>query len=111
MVDVPAPRHLRAGHVLVADAADIIVLLQLIACRILQAVDLRHCRPSLAERAPAVLGLTPDVEVGVDEHHDGSDGASALKEENPASVEEEEDGKAKLDSVAKSSDVIHTVIK
>ena len=111
MVDVPAPRHLRAGHVLVADAADIIVLLQLVACRILQAVDLRHCRPSLAERAPAVLGLTPDVEVGVDEHHDGSDGAATFKEQNPAAVEKEEDRKTEFDRVAKGSDVVHAVIK
>ena len=108
---MPAPGHLGASHVLVTDAADIVVLLQLIPRRVLQAVDLCYGRPSLAERAPPVLGLTPDVEVGVDEHHDGSDGASAFKEENPASVEEEEDGKAKLDSVAKCSDVIHTIIK
>ena len=111
MVDVPASCHLRAGHVLVADAADIIVLLQLVACRILQAVDLRHCRPSLAERAPPVFCLAPDVEVGVDEHHDGPDGAATLEEQDPATVEEEEDGKAELDGVAKSSDVVNTVVK
>ena len=102
MVDVPAPRHLCAGHVLVADAADIIVLLQLVASRILQAVDLRHCRPSLAERAPAVLGLTPDVEVGVDEHHAGSDGSPTLKYQDPTAVEEEEDSKEELDRVTES---------
>ena len=111
MVDVPASCHLRAGHVLVANAADIIVLLQLVACRILQAVDLRHCRPSLAERAPAVLGLTPDVEVGVDEHHAGSDGAAALKKQDPASVEEKEDSEAELDSVPRAPDVVHPVIQ
>ena len=108
---MPAPGHLGASHVLVTDAADIVVLLQLIPRRILQAVDLRHGRPALAEGAPAVLGLAPDVEVGVDEHHDGPDGAAALKEEDPTTVEEEEDGKAKFDSVAKSSYVVHTVVK
>ena len=111
MVDMPAPGHLGTGHVLVADAANIVVLLQLIARRVLQAVDLCHSRSTLAERAPPILGLAPDVEVGVDEHHDGPDGAAAFKEEDPATVEEEEDGKAKFNSVAKSSYVVHAVVK
>ena len=108
---MPAPSNLGTSHVLVADAAHIIVLLQLLPCRVLQAVDLCHRRPPFAERAPPVLGLTPDVEVGVDEHHDGPDGATTLKEQDPATVEEEEDGKAKFNSVAKSSDVVNTVVK
>ena len=80
MVDMPAPGHLGTSHVLIAYTANIVVFLQLIPRRILQAVDLRHGRPALAERAPAVLGLAPDVEVGVDEHHDGPDGAPTLEE-------------------------------
>ena len=77
MVDMPAPGHLGTGHVLVADAANVVVLFQLIARCVLQAVDLCHSRSTLAERAPPILGLAPDVEVGVDEHHDGPDGAAA----------------------------------
>ena len=111
MVDMPAPCHLGTSHVLVTDAADIVVLLQLIPRRVLQAVDLCHGRPALAERAPPVFCLAPDVEVGVDEHHDGPDGAATLEEQDPAAVEEEEDGKAELDGVAKSSDVVNTVVK
>ena len=111
MVDMPAPSHLSTGHVLIADAADIVVFLQLLPRRVLQAVDLRHGRPALAERAPPVLRLAPDVEVGVDEHHDGPDGATTLKEQDPTTVEEEEDGKAELNSVAKSSNVVHAVVK
>ena len=101
MVDVSAPCDLGAGHVLVTDAADIVVLLQLLLGRVLQAVDLRHRRPPLAERAPAVLRLAPDVEVGVDQHHAGPDGAPALEYQDPATVEEEEDSEEELDSVAK----------
>ena len=111
MIDMPAPGHLGASHVLVTDAADIVVLLQLIPRRVLQAVDLCHSRPSLAERAPPIFCLTPDVEVGVDEHHDSPDGATTLEEQDPATIEEEEDGKAELDGVAKSSDVVNTVVK
>ena len=111
MVDMPAPSHFSTCHVLIAYAADIVVLLQLIPRRILQAVDLRHRRPPLAERAPAVLRLAPDVEVGVDQHHDGSDGAATFKEQNPAAVEKEEDRKTEFDRVAKGSDVVHAVIK
>ena len=111
MVDVPASGHLGTCHVLVTDAADIVVLLQLLLGRVLQAVDLRHRRPPLAERAPAVLRLAPDVEVGVDQHHDGSDGAATFKEQNPAAVEKEEDRKTEFDRVAKGSDVVHAVIK
>ena len=111
MVDVSAPCDLGAGHVLVADAAHVCVLQQLLARGVLQAVDLRHRRPPLAERAPAVLRLAPDVEVGVDQHHDGSDGAATFKEQNPAAVEKEEDRKTEFDRVAKGSDVVHAVIK
>ena len=43
----------------------------------------------------------PDVAVGVDEHHDGADGAARLEEEDPAAVEEEEHREAELHRVAR----------
>ena len=49
--------------------------------------------------------LTPDVEVGVYEHHAGSDSSSALEYQDPATVEEEEDSKEELDSVTEPPEV------
>ena len=87
------------------------MLLQLVASSVLQTVDLGHGGPPLAEGAPAALGLAPDVEVGVDEHHDGPDRAAALEDQDPAAVEEEEDCEAELDGVAERPDVVDTVVE
>ena len=44
------------------------------------------------------------------EHHDGPDGAAGLEKEDPAAVEEEEDGEAELDRVAGGLDVMESKI-
>ena len=44
-------------------------------------------------------------------HHDGPDGPPALKEQDPAAVEKEEDGETELDGVAHSLDVIHGIVQ
>ena len=51
-------------------------------------------------KEPVQKGHSPDVAVGVNEHHDGADGAARLEEEDPAAVEEEEDSEAELHRVA-----------
>ena len=84
---------------LITDAAHIVVFLQVLPRGVLQTVYLGHGRPSLTESAPATPRLAPDVEVGVDEHHDGPDGATALEDKDPATVEEEEYSKAELHSI------------
>ena len=53
----------------------------------------------------------PDIAVGVYEHHDGPDGAAGLEKEDPAAVEEEEDGEAELDRVAGGLDMIEIIIR
>ena len=103
--------HLGHHHLLVADCADVVVPLDLLLTGVGQAVDFPHRRSPLHESRPAVLRLAPDVEVGVDQHHDGSDGAATFKEQYPAAVEKEEDRKTEFDRVAKGSDVVHAVIK
>ena len=108
---VSAPGDLCRCHVLITDGAHVVMLPDLLLGGVAQAVDLGHGASALVEGCPPVSRLTPDVEVGVDEHHDGPDGAATLEEQDPAAVEEEEDGKAELDGVAKSSDVVNTVIK
>ena len=47
----------------------------------------------------------------MDEHHDGADGAARLEHQDPAAVEEEEDGEAELDGVAKGADVVDPVVQ
>ena len=85
--------------------------LDFLRCCIRQTVDLGNGCPPLAEGGPTILGLAPDVEVGVDKHHDGTDGPSTLEQKNPATVEEEKHSKTELDSVAKRSYVINPVVK
>ena len=47
----------------------------------------------------------------MDEHHDGTDCAAGFKEQDPATVEEEEDGETELDTVAHSLDVVNGVVQ
>ena len=94
MIYAAVARQLGTGHVPVAGAALVAVLLQLLAHGILQAVDLGHIVAPLAEGAPPNPHLARYVEVGVGEHHNGS------------AVEEEDDGKAELDSDAKETDEV-----
>ena len=47
----------------------------------------------------------------MNQHHAGSDGATTLKQQDPATIEEEKDSKAELYNVTHSSDVVHPVIK
>ena len=108
---VSAAGHLGRAHLLITDGAHVVVLFNLLLGRVKQTVDLGHGAPALVEGGPAVPGLAPDVEVGVDEHHAGSDGAAALKKQDPASVEEKEDSEAELDSVPRAPDVVHPVIQ
>lgn len=108
---VSAAGHLGRAHLLITDGAHVVVLFNLLLGRVKQTVDLGHGAPALVEGGPAVPSLAPDVEVGVDQHHDGSDGAATFKEQNPAAVEKEEDRKTEFDRVAKGSDVVHAVIK
>ena len=102
MEHVSALGHLGHRHLLVADGADVVVSLDLLRTGVLQAVDFPHGRPPLHKCRPAVLCLAPDVEVGVDEHHAGSDGSPTLKYQDPTAVEEEEDSKEELDRVTES---------
>ena len=111
MKHVLALGDLRHAHFLITDGADVVVCVNLLLRGVPETVDLAHCCPSLYKSRPAVLCLTPDVEVGVDEHHAGSDGAAALKKQDPASVEEKEDSEAELDSVPRAPDVVHPVIQ
>ena len=108
---MPALSHLRHRHLLIADGTDIIVLFYLLLGRVLQTVDFPHSRPPLDKGRPALLCLTPDVEVGVDEHHAGSDSTTALEYQNPATVKEEKDSKEELDQVAKSPDIVDPVVQ
>ena len=103
---MPALSHLRHRHLLIADGAHVVVSLDLLLTSVLQAVDLPNGRPPLHKGRPAVLGLTPDVEVGVNEHHAGSDGSPALEYQDPTAVEEEEDSKEELDRVTDSPEKI-----
>ena len=52
----------------------------------------------------------PDIAVGVNEHHDCPDGAAGLEEEDPAAVEEEEDGEAELYRVTGGLDGVEVII-
>ena len=99
MKHVLALGDLRHAHLLIADGTDIIVLLDLLLGRVLQTVDLPHSGPPLDKGRPALLCLTPDVEVSMDEHHAGSDGSAALEYQDPTTIEEEEDSEEELDSV------------
>ena len=101
MKHVLALGDLRHAHLLVADGADVVVCVNLLLRGVPETVDLAHCCPSLYKSRPAVLCLTPDVEVSVDEHHAGADGSSALEYQDPPTVEEEEDSEEELDSVTK----------
>jgi hypothetical protein len=58
-----------------------------------------------------LLGLAPNVEVGVYEHHDGTDGAARLEEQDPRAVEEEEHGEAELHAVPERADVVDPVVQ
>jgi hypothetical protein len=58
-----------------------------------------------------LLCLAPDVEVGVDEHHDGADGAAGLEEQDPRAIEEEEHGEAELHAVPERADVVDPVVQ
>lgn len=55
------------GHVLVADSADVIVLLQLCVARCGEAFDLVYSVSPEQEALPAKLGSEPDVVVRVDQ--------------------------------------------
>jgi hypothetical protein len=58
-----------------------------------------------------LLCLAPNVEVGMDKHHDGADGAARLEEQDPRAVEEEEHGEAELHAVPKRADVVDPVVQ
>ena len=103
---MPALSHLRHRHLLIADGTDIIVLFYLLLGRVLQTVDFPHSRPPLDKGRPALLCLTPDVEISMDEHHAGSDGSTTLEYQDPAAIEEEEDSKEELNSVTDSPEMI-----
>lgn len=111
MENVLAARQLPVGHVLVADGANVVVRVQIIFCSIGQAVDLAHGGPAFDEGLPAGLGLTPYIAIGVDQHHYGPDCATRLEKKDPASVEEEKDGKAKFYGAASSFDVVDCVVE
>lgn len=93
---VPASSDLGAGHLLVADGADVVKALEFLPGRLRQRVDLFDSRASLNKNAPAGSRLAPNVEICVDAHHDGSYGAARLKHQDPSAVEEEEYAKAEL---------------
>merc|ERR1719430_1079140 len=111
VVNVPASGHLGTRHVLITNTADIVVFLQIVPCRVFEAVNFSHGRSSLAECTPTILCLAPDVEIGVDKHHDSSDSATTLKHQDPTTIEEEEDSKAELNGVPKSTNIVDAVIK
>ena len=94
MIYAAVARQLGTGHVPVEDAALVAVFLQLLAHGILQAVDLGRVVAPLAVGAPCTPYLTLYVEVGMDEHHNGS------------AIEEEEDDEAELGSDAKETDEV-----
>ena len=56
-------------------------------------------------------GLTPNVKICMNQHHTGSDCPTTLKQQNPATIEEEKDSKTELNNVSHSSYVVHPVIK
>ena len=111
MKHVLALGDLRHAHFLITDGADVVVCVNLLLRGVPETVDLAHCCPSLYKSRPAVLCLTPDVEISVDEHHAGSDSTTALKYQNPASVKEEKDSKEELDQVAESPDIVNPVVQ
>lgn len=108
---MPTPGDLSRAHLLVADGADVVVRGQLLVSGVRQAVYLVDGRPSFHEDRPAGFGVAPNIEVGVDAHHDRPDGTSALEQQDPGPVEEEEDPEAELDGVAEGPDVVDVVVQ
>lgn len=109
--EVLATCYFRGPHLLVTNRTHIVQSLQLFLLRLRQALDFIDGSPPLHENHPAGPGLAPDVEVGVDAHHDGSDGTAALENQDPHAVEEQEDAEAELDGVAEGSDVINVIVE
>ena len=81
-------RHFRCFHFLVANGADVGELTQLLLVGLRQGIDLVDGVLSLHEYTPAGLGLAPQIEVGVDAHHEGAYGAARLEHQNPKAVAE-----------------------
>ena len=106
MEHVSALRDLGRAHLLIADGTNVIVSLYLLLGGVLQTVDLADGRPPLHEGGPSVPRLAPDVEVSVNQHHDGPDSAATLEYQDPAAIEEEEDSKEELNSVTDSPEMI-----
>jgi len=61
---------------LIANGADIVECLQLGRSCLRQGRDLVDSRKPLHEYRPSRPGLAPDIKVGMDAHHDRSDGAA-----------------------------------
>ena len=74
-------------------------------------INLVDSKPSTHELLPSLLGLHPDVEVGMDAHHEGTDGPTGLEQQDPGSVEEEEYTKDELDTGSERFNVVHVVIQ
>ena len=58
-----------------------------------------------------LLSFQPDIVVCVNNHHHCSKPASGLKKQNPASVEENKNGKEKLSSATKCFYVVDCIVK
>ena len=87
-------------EVLVANGAHIAVSLQLLLGGFVQGSDTRNCSSSVNKHSPAVFGLTPDVKVCMDAHHQSPDSAPRLKEHDPGPIAKQEDAKQEFYSVA-----------
>lgn len=96
MEKVSASGDFSAGHLLVADGADVIESFEFLSRRFRQRVDLLNSSAPFDENTPAGTCLTPNVKISMDAHHDGSYGASRLKDQNPRTVEKEENTEAEL---------------
>lgn len=104
-------RYLRGFHLLITDGAHIVEIPQLVLASFRQAVDLIDGRAPFHEDGPTGSRVAPDVEVGVDAHHHGPDGAAALEDQDPRAVEEEEDAETEFDGVAERSDVVDVIVQ
>jgi len=79
MEKVSASGDFGAGHLLVADGANIVQALEFLLGRLWERVDLFDCGAPLDENAPPGTRLTPNVKICVYTHHDGPYGAARLK--------------------------------
>ncbi len=77
-----------------ANGADVVELFE--TCDGLQRRNLVDGRAAPRESLPAGAGLAPQVEIGVQRHQHGPDGAAALEDQNERRIAQQKEAHQKL---------------